>query len=237
MRPVLIVGDSHIVAIKRGADLLPDAQKARLTFWPLGNGGAVREPCHSYDRDLQEVTTTSPVWQNRVFSKDTISAIGPDAVVAVSLPLNTSRILRDYSWHTHAPWHLARGEFALSGRMVERMIDDDSVNALNLVRDLSQVWPALAVIEAPRFFPDAAYLKKARLDVCRYIDECYRNRVAATIGQFGLDVIAQPRATITDQGTTSLLYDHPDPGDDHHANAAYGHLVLEDLFRHVDELG
>lgn len=234
MTPLIVVGDSHIVAIKRAADQLPEAEKTRLTFWPLGNGGAVREACHRYAPDKGEVTTTSPVWQNRVFSRETLSAVGSDAILAVSLPLNTSRILRDHSWHTHAPWRLAHGEFALSDRMVARMIDDDSVHALNFVRDLSKLWPRIAVIEGPRFFPDASYLRKARLDVCQYVDTAYRERVSGLLGECGIDVIGQPPSTITEQGMTSLDYDHPDPGDDHHANEAYGKLVIEDLFRYAD---
>lgn len=236
MRPVIITGDSHLGPIRRGLGLLPEADQDRFTFWPLGKGGALRSQCHVFDAASQVLRTMSRSWNNRVFSKEAIGAVGPDAVLVVSLPLNSSRILRDYSWETHTPWHLAKDEFALSDRMVERMIDDDSIHALNLVRDLARIWPQTAVIEAPRFFANASYLGRKRLDVCRHVDAAYRDRVRGILAEAGIDVIAQPAATVTDEGMTALSFDHHDPQDDHHANEAYGKLALEEIGAYVDRL-
>lgn len=236
MKPIIITGDSHLGPIRRGLGLLPKAQQDRFTFWPLGKGAAVRRQCHAFDADTRTLRTASRSWTNRVFSRETIGAVGSDAVLAVSLPLNTSRILRDYSWETHAPWHLAQDEFALSDRMVEKMIDGDSIHALNMVRDLVRIWPRTAVIEAPRFFANASYLAGRRLDVFRHVDAAYRGRVRGILAAAGIDVIAQPAATVTDEGMTALLFDHHDPQDDHHANEAYGKLALEEIVAYADRL-
>ena len=236
MKPVIITGDSHLGPIRRGLDLLPEGRRNRFVFWPLGKGAALRRKCHAFDAATLTLRTASRVWVDRVFSRETIGAMGSDTVLAVSLPLNTSRILRDYSWETYAPWHLAQAEFALSDQMVEAMIDGDSIHALNMVRDIAQIWTRTAVIEAPRFFANASYLSRKRLDVIRHVDAAYRDRVRAMLAKAGIDVIPQPAATITDKGMTALSFDHHDPQDDHHANEAYGKLVLEEIGAYVDRL-
>ncbi|MCF3974710.1 hypothetical protein [Paracoccus salsus] len=237
MKTIILTGDSHLGAIRRGWETLSETGKERFAFWPLGKGSGVRVPCHVFNADAGSVTTTPELWRNREFSQKTIAAIDPDAIVVVSLPLNTSRILRDYSWHTHAPWHLATEELALSDQVIAKMIERDSIHAVNLVRDLALIWPALAVVEAPRFFANASYLTAKRLDVCLYVDTVYRQTVRQELAAAGVDVVAQPAATILPQGTTALKYDHPDPADDHHANEAYGRLVLDDIIRYADATG
>lgn len=236
MKPIIITGDSHVGPMRRSLCLLGQVQQDRFTFWPLGKGAGVRRKCHVFDADMRTLQTASRSWINRVYSRETIGAVGPDAILVVSLPLNTSRILRDYSWGTHTPWQLALGEFALSDRMVEKMIEGDTVHALNLVGDLVKVWPQTAVIEAPRFFANASYLSGKRLDVFKYVDAAYRERVRGILAAAGIDVIAQPTATITDEGMTALAFDHHDPQDDHHANEAYGKLALEQTIAYADGL-
>jgi len=234
-RPILLTGDSHLGALRRGADLLPDAaDRDRLVFWPLGRGGALRQAVHAHDAAAQTVTTLAPAWRNRVFSPQTLRAIGDGVRLAVSLPLNTSRILREYGWTTHAPWRLAVGEFPVSDRVLDAMIDSDSRHALNLVRDLAQVWPDVVVIEAPRFFARTALRDGLRPEVCAHVDAAYRARVGAALQAAGVAVVAQPAATIAAPGLTRAEFAHDDPKDDHHANGAYGALALQDLLRATD---
>lgn len=203
-------------------------------FWPLGGGGALRRPCHIYDKGSASLTTTSPRWENRVFSRETIGSLGAGTMVFLSMPLNTSRILRDYAWYKFAPSDLAETETPLSQGMVESLIDLDVSHALNLTKDLSRVWPDLVVVEAPRFFENASYLSKHRFKICQYIDAAYRRRVKATLTKWGIAVLKQPSITVTGAGTTDLAYDNENPLDQHHANAAYGKLVLQQMLSHAD---
>jgi hypothetical protein len=99
--------------------------------------------------------------------------------------------------------------------------------------DLARVWPRLVVIEAPRFFANANYLQKHRLEICQYVDASYRKRVAAKLAEAGIPILAQPEITITELGTTDLAFDHEDPADQHHANAQFGKLVLERMLAYA----
>lgn len=234
MTQIIVTGDSHLGPLRRGLDLTASEHRNRFTFWPLGKGAAVRRECHRFDTATETLTTISRSWRNRVFSRETIASEGLDATVVISLPLNTSRILRDYPWDTHAPWCISSNEIALSDAMVDEIIVGDAIHALNMVYDLVKIWPQTAVLEAPRFFSNASYLNGNRIDVFTYVDTIYRNKVRNLLSESGIDVISQPDITITSEGTTALAFDHPDPLDDHHANESYGKLALEEILAYVD---
>ena len=224
MRHIILTGDSHLGPLKRGMMLDRGIEAATVTFWPLGKGAGARQAF--FDVGAEGVTTHFRSWHNRTYTPDAMAEISPDAVLVVSLPMNTSRILRDYSWHSHAPWRLAKEEIALSDAVVSALIEQDSQYAVEFVLALKKIWPRTAVIEAPRFFRNASYLESQRFEVCRYVDQLYRAQVGDRLGAAGVDVIAQPRETITVDGATDLAYDHENPDDDHHGNAHYGLAAL-----------
>jgi hypothetical protein len=227
--PLLVTGESHVGPIRRGLDLVPEPDRGQFVFWPLGSGGALRQPCHSYDATGHTLTITSPKWQARVYSRETIGSVGAGTIVFLSMPLNTSRILRDYAWDQFAPGPVARHETPLSEKMVDSLIDMDSTHAVRLAQDLSEIWPNMVVVEAPRFFANATYLGKHRFEICQYVDAAYRKRVRGQLSASGIAILDQPPSTVTEAGTTDLRYDNENPLDNHHANAAYGKLVLEQM--------
>lgn len=240
MRSVLLTGDSHLGALRRGADLLePDSGAARAVFWPLGVGGGARTCVHRFDPAAQTVTTIVPKWHNRSFSAAEIAgAAGGDALLVVSLPLHPTRLLRDHSWRGHAPWRLAGDDrIAMSDRMIAAMIDADSRHALEFTRDLARLWPDCAVLEAPRPFANARYLRRMPMEIALHLDTLYRAQVRAALEQAGIAVIAQPGSTILPDGTTDLAFDNENPEDDHHANAPYGALVLRQILAHAGATG
>ncbi|GGE25635.1 hypothetical protein SAMN05421774_11057 [Gemmobacter megaterium] len=237
MRSVLLTGDSHLGALRRGADLLEqEVDASRIVFWPLGAGGSARAPVHRFDPEAQTVTTIVPEWRNRSFSAGEIAgAAGKDALLVVSLPLHPTRLLRNHSWHAHAPWRFAQeAQIALSDRMIAAMIDADSRYALQLTRDLARVCPDCAVLEAPRPFSNARYLRRMPVEIALHLDTLYRAQVRAALEQAGIAVIAQPDSSVLPDGTTNLAFDNENPEDDHHANARYGALVLRQILTYAD---
>ena len=105
----------------------------------------------------------------------------------------------------------------------------DSYHKVNLAQDLSKIWPDMVVVEAPRFFANATYLGKHRFEICQYVDSAYRKRVRGQLSASGIAILDKPPSTVTQAGTTDLRYDNENPLDNHHANAAYGKLVLEQM--------
>ncbi|RMC36116.1 hypothetical protein C9E81_05270 [Paracoccus alkanivorans] len=206
-----------------------------VSFLPLGKGSAVPRKFYEHDAEAGIVRTIAPGWQNTEFTAGMQKSSSQRQLLVVSLPLNTSRILRDVSWHTHVPWQLRRSEAEtpLSDQLVERLIDQDSRYAIGFMTALIAIGLDAVVLEAPRFFETASYLPRTRLEVCQYIDALYRERVRAGLAAAGVGVIDQPAETISDRGTTRLEYDHEDPRDTHHANALYGQLALDRILSYA----
>ena len=223
---ILLTGESHLSAVRLGA-----SDRIDVTYWPLGKGGSVATPFFTHDPHTKSVSTIVSGWHNRTFDKDTLTFDGAQALVGLSMPLNTSRILRDYSWHSHVPWHLQRfnTEFPLSEAVVQGIMAQDYGHALAFVAALRACHIKTVVIEAPHFFESSPYLKRVRLDVCAYIDAYYRATVRAKLAALGVDVIDQPSHTLTAIGSTKPLFSHKNPKDNHHASSEFGALMFEKI--------
>jgi hypothetical protein len=230
MTQILLIGDSHLGAVKRGYDLHPE-RYPNISFASLGKGGVATSRFFEVDETGDSVRITAETWNKLEFSRAGQRDKPVPGLLVLSLPLNTSRILRDYSWDTHVPWFLKRDEHevAISDAFVEGLIDQDSCHTIDYAVALSDLGISIAVLEAPRFFEDAAYLKRCRLDVIQHVDRLYRQRVGQRLAGHGISVIPQPPQTIGDLGTTRMAFDNEKPRDVHHANAAYGQLALDQI--------
>lgn len=238
---VLVTGDSHIGALKRAQDAAAD-QFGHISFRPLGSGLHVPSTFFEYDPERGTVTTTVERWNNMTFTApDSPDRGGPDFgpdLLIVSLPLNTNRILRDYSWHSHVPWDMQRStrEIALSDAVVGDIIDQDSSQAIAFLKALQAIGLNVAVLEGPRHFPHSRFLKHKRADVCMAIETRYRARVCRALVAAGIPMIAQPAQTVDAQGRTHADFRHENPEDTNHASAKYGGLALESIGAYVKSL-
>lgn len=230
MTNILLIGDSHLGAVKRGHEADP-GRYPWLSFANLGKGQVAKTRFFEVDEAACCVRITAKEWNRLEFSGAAHGDQPAPDLLVVSLPINTSRILREFSWETHVPWHLKRKdhEVALSSAFVDSLIEQDSGHAVDFVIALSKIGLAVAVLEAPRFFEDAGYLKRCRLDVIQYIDNQYRQRVGQNLAQRGIGVIPQAPHTISDMGTTKMEFKNERPGDVHHANVVYGQLAIDQI--------
>jgi hypothetical protein len=237
MKPrIILTGDSHLGALRRGLETLSDSSlKERCIFWPLGFGSAVLEPVHLLDENAQELQTIGEQWTNRTFSPRTIGAFGEDTFVVVSLPFQSPRFLRNHDWKKHAPWHLAKaGQVPISDGMLLEMVAHENRHALAMTRDLHLIWPRTIVLESPRPLPDHPILRSTALEVVLHIDIVYRTHARNALSEWGIHVIGQPNSTIGPKGLTLSKFDHEDPKDQHHVSAEYGGLALQEVLRYVD---
>lgn len=237
MTRVLVTGDSHLGAMRRAWDTDRERYEP-ISFAPLGRGGLVPTAFFEVDETSETVRTIAPDWQNRSFAaKDLHDTDGIDLLV-VSMALNTSRILRDVSWHTHVPALMVQSpdESPLSDAVVEALFLQDCEYAIAFVAALKAAGIRVAVLEAPRLFARAHVLKRQRLDVSLRIDEWYRAFVKGALRDKGVPVIGQPVQTLTSSGLTRAEFDHENPKDSHHGGIPYGKLALDSILDSAAQL-
>lgn len=234
MRPVILTGDSHLGALRKAVRSGYESDGLdSVRFWPLGRGGETTNQFFRVSNDKAIVETIVSGWRNRVFSKESLLIDNIEPILILSMPLNTSRILRDFSWNTHSPWAMVkRGRsIAISDSFLRDLFYEDSKYSVAFAEALQNVCDSVVVLEAPRFFRSADYLDNYPFDVCQLIDKKYREFVSGALLDKGIKIINQPKITILDDGTTDLKFDHPDPTDNHHANSEYGKIVLTEILR------
>lgn len=238
--PLALIGDSHLGAMKRAFELSPELAAGRpLRFHAFGPGGEATRPFFTVSPSGGHVATTAPRWRNLTLDRQSFAGPeGQGALIALSLPLNTARILRTVSWDRHVPWELqlSEAEIPLSRQTVQALIEQDSGHAVAYARAVAALGLSLVVIEGPRCFAHAPYVKRLRPEVCLEIDSRYRVAVGAALTEAGIAVVPQPAGTITPEGFTDPAFRHENASDAHHANAAYGRQVLRAVLAHAARL-
>lgn len=234
MTIVVVTGDSHCAALKFGFDRLKNMPSSLdIRFRPLGGGGQVPTPFYALEDGGSTVKIVCPRWWPRRFPDPEIDHNRNEVVYAVSMPLNTSRILRDFPWGDFVPWQVRNpDERALSQKLFEAVLWTDAKYAVEFIGALVNVGLNVVVLEGPHFFSDSPYLRHARMDVCRYVSNSYRAMVRARLAEHSVSIVNQPPATLDENGCTQLRY-HKDERDAHHGNAAFGEIMMTELTNHV----
>lgn len=227
MTRILLTGDSHLGCLKRTYDAEAGDAFKEISFAPLGRGGLCVTEFFALDQEAETVEITAEEWNKERYAKAELSGADPTLVV-VSMPLNTSRIQRETAWHRFVPWQLKQDpkEVGLSSAALEEMFVQDSHYAVEFAGALKSIGVEVAVLEAPRFFENAPYLKKRRFEVSQHVEAAYRAHVSARLKAHGVPIIEQPSNTIGKTGCTLPQFDHENPNDVHHGNTAYGRLAL-----------
>ena len=236
MSRIVLTGDSHLGALKHAQDLKQDSRIAGLEFQPLGNGFVSLLDFFTANSVEKSVKVTHSKWNNLIFSEKELNKDEDFQLLAVSLPINSSRILRDVSWQRHVPWKFKkrRREIPISDGLIETIIEQDCSKSIAFIKAITLTGIKVFAIEGPRFFEHAPYLKRKRIEVCADIEQRYRSYASQKLADVGIGVIEQPTQTITKIGTTHHDYRHPDPRDEHHGNALYGHLVCDAIVDYAD---
>jgi hypothetical protein len=227
MSRIVLTGDSHLGAIKRAQDSGDDPRLADIDFLPLGVGSVSLTDFFQVDQAARNVKVTHKKWNNVTFSQQMLNNNEGLKLLVLSLPINSTRLLREHSWHRHVPWRLKKHdrEIPLSDAVIRTIIEQDCTKSIEFAKALHMVGIKVAVMEGPRFFTDAPHLARKRVEVCADIEQRCREFAHAQIQNANIPLIKQPAKTIDPAGNTKAEFRHIAPKDFTHGNAAYGQLA------------
>ncbi len=220
---VLIIGDSHTGALKRGLALGPWPEGIAIEVAPLGLGAQMNQPFWE-DRGDHAVLL-DPQYAALVPRLPPVDP-RPDAI-GLSLPLWSGRLIRVLVESWLVPYGAEGPGRRLSGALLRRLVQQDMAQIMALTRFLQGQGLPLFVIEAPRAFRVHRSVVLRGADFVLTMQRQIRAIQAAEIAALGLPIVYLPDSALDPDGFMSDRYAHEDPADTHHANAAFGALMIE----------
>ncbi|PWE27440.1 hypothetical protein C4N9_17455 [Pararhodobacter marinus] len=234
---IFVAGNSHTVALAKGAQSV-GASAAALQFFGFGSGAIEVTPFSR--REGNRV-----VMRDRDYAQNLRRATGDDGidashVWAIVMGTHNYRIVRGHFWGEAAPSALAGTQLRpLSDAVIDQIISDDQAQIRAFLENLLLIGARFLVVSCPPLrrdtpniragMPTASLLdvdRRARASLLDWLDARDIPFVAPPEGVTDADGFLLPdfAQTHTPSGT-------PDP---HHANAAYGALMLEKLVAAID---
>ncbi|SHJ06029.1 hypothetical protein SAMN02745194_01646 [Roseomonas rosea] len=227
---VVILGDSHSVALGRGL-----AQLARRG--PLPCAASAVKLCSSprllqpfFAREPDGIRLTDPEAAQALTQLNgtpVLDASRPGRVYAFVMGFTIQPFTRDPSWRRHAPWQEARqGEIPLSTGMIRAAYLHHARHILEFLRAVAALGvPAVVVSGPPVRADDIAITRNImRPEVALRIDAMVRETMTETLAGIGLPAVLPPAEAFEDGWLREELREGG--RDFHHANALYGEAMV-----------
>ncbi len=232
MKRLILFGDSHLAAMKKGLDNLAqrDAMPPgwKIDAMPLCRGGLLAAPFHRTDG---ETIRFEGCFIDRI-------PVGDQQVVyGFSGNAHTTRVVRDIDWSTHAPANIAEKEAPISSAMLRELFMADQRHMLDLLDAMKRLDLPVFVIEAPHLFRHNTIFTRARRAVLLEVDRLYRAFIAQELASRAIATVAVPPDCLDAEGLMLKEYRSPRPRDNHHANALFGERMIAEIIAHLERQG
>jgi len=220
---LMLTGDSHVVAIGNALaefELKPpftEVTAAKMFSFPQTLKPFYRVEA---DRIVFDAEPARAAMQAISGGEDLVPS--PD-VLAMCLGFTTTRFLRSPIWKKVRPWSTPGPQRPLSDAEIRAMADDHFKYSTTFVRDALAIGVRLVIIEAPPpCATDPIMTRGLTPEMVLAIDRLAREATKAALS--GVAIVETPPAAAY-RGFLKRGY-RKSQNDHHHANAAYGALVL-----------
>ena len=223
---ILITGDSHTGPLNRGLNALRrdkalDPQIA-LRVKPLGGGHLINTPfweargdhIRIVDEEYRQNFKRLPPWQSDF---DAIGLSLPYWPVRLVYRMNVARL------SLVAP---IAGYQPISRATFRQILRRDQAQVLGFAEALSQCGVRVFAVAGPRLFRDNKVLGALPPDQAQAICAEYFGFMAQELADRGIDIVDVPPETLDQDGFTRPEFRNDNPDDNHHANPAFGALMI-----------
>lgn len=234
---VLITGGSHVAALHEGFKSLVEAgeipQALDLDFQPLGGGLSISGNFFRAQSDHVEIT--NPKFRRRI-RRIPPPGTAYDAVLLSTL-LYSRPVWYKADWAVYGVPGLSNGRTLASNSMLRRVILDDTRYLLSFLKHLRSLGIPVCVVEGPRPFRHNIEVKRAGVEIVKYIDTQYRLLTSDLLARENIPVINVPDFVFDNDGFMLEEYRSDNPRDKTHGNARFGRLMMlkvVDYLRNLD---
>jgi hypothetical protein len=231
-----LCGNSHIVALAKAEGTASD-----LTIFPLGNGRHERWKTFSR-REGDGVAFLPDQYSENVEHYTGSPVITPGATWGFLNVNHNVRIYTNEMWLQFRPAALPAvdGFTPVSADLLTAIVERDQWGVRRFFTQLQDAGVDFFAVSAP--FPrldGAAVRRGIPRKVIRHIDKVARRMWSGWLGERGIALVEPPPETANPGGFLQRPYGagraSGEPRDPHHANAAYGALMLERVRDHLKE--
>lgn len=236
---ILITGDSHTGALNRGLVALraaPDRVQPALPnirIRPLGGGHLLPTPFFEDAGDYARIV--NPEYQ-RMFAqlppKSDPNAPATQAI-GLSMPLWPMRVVHKMVWGRCTLAERIGSRTPVSRAAFRHAVLADQKYVLALAALLQRQGLLVFAVSPPGLFADHATLRHLAPAHVLHIFNSYRAIMIDQLKQHNIPIVDIPLHCLGADGFMRPEFRHEDPKDQHHANAAFGRLILESVARQI----
>lgn len=222
---IIITGDSHTATLKLGLDALVNQGEILshdIRVKPLGPGGIFSKPFFIDKGDHAQIANGR--FRQRLKRLPLPNKKDHSVYYGLSGPFLPFKIWRDKDWLHYTPLATEENKFPVSNSLLRRVVLDDRKYILQLLEVLKRIGVKVFVMEAP--MPMRNPLRSDLIDseLITYLDSFYRKTIKEWLDQRGIPVVEVPSDCYDSDG---FMYDTYNRGDGHHANDAFGALMIK----------
>jgi len=232
-----ICGNSHVGALKLGLDMLEPAMASGIKVFPFGS--ALIELAPFSARDGAAVRLTDPEYLAFLKRFTGLQAITGEHLWGFCMGTHTAHIYRDTFWAEAEPSEICRPEVRpVSTGMLNAIIDDEQRQVLEFFGQVKAAGIRFFAVSAPPPRQDhPSFRRGVRRETVAFVDRRARDIFAGKLAAEGIDFILPPDEAATSDGFLKEEYGagfKPNGKfDPHHANAAYGAMMMRKIAAYV----
>lgn len=231
MTEVVVFGDSNTATLVGVDDPNVDQPKTRVAFRCLAvSGRAFELPFHEGAGPSLRLRVPDEFKHIRIPDGFDLTNLAGDRVFVFSFGVFPVRLVSSATWRHHAPWRLADGLAPISDGLLREMIWQDAAAPLRFFSDIGDVRAVAVQAPPPRADHPIIHDLGVRPEIVAAVDSAYRQVMTEKIERLGIEVVAPPAST----WHAGFLRDDlksERAGDTHHANRAYGRLMIGEIDR------
>ena len=228
---VLITGDSHTAAVKRGLNLLEAEggipEDFEIEVIGLGGGQHMLDPFFEVRGDV--AVMTHPTFAKRLPVMPVPGANERGTVYVWCGLFHFAKAWRDRTWIDFRPVTLqGRGAPVSMGLITETALDWFK-HSLDLLRLIRESGARVVVMETPRPFHHHWALKRIPVDVVAEIDRHLQRLMLGELDARSLELVRIPASCLDDHGFMLPEWRNEVETDEHHANQQFGAMMIQQL--------
>jgi hypothetical protein len=229
---MIIVGNSHVAALKQGADEIGGLDQV-LKIAPFGDGAREYEPFSSVING-QVVFTVE--YSASILRKLTgMNAFDPTCTWGICMGTHNTRVYDLPFWLKAAPSRIAKpGVRPVSDAVLNEIIEKEQRFRKVFLRQLMETGVKFFIVSAPSPRRDGSAVRRGiSLATIKLVDRMARDHFRDWIAKHNVPIVEPPEETIDEEGFLrdefAQKLDAKGGLDPHHANSAYGKLMVQKI--------